>query len=196
MIDARTIELINAEIDGELDAGTRAELETALRTNPDARTLHEDLVRMAAALQGMSPVSIPAQLHEHLAAAIAPQPRASWPKRLLRWRRASAAGGGIRARTNLSSAGTYNSHTGNIERVASIPNNRSSLATSTSFHERGRAQMKTTKIIALGGSLAAAIAAVVYFGMDYRLPGMKSQERLPRRSAIARRRSTRRACSS
>ncbi|HET7779968.1 MAG TPA: hypothetical protein VFL07_15575, partial [Rudaea sp.] len=91
MIDARTIELINAEIDGELDAATRAELETALRTNPEARALHEDLVRMAAALQGMSPVSIPGQLHEHLAAAIAsspissaPQARPSWPKRLLR----------------------------------------------------------------------------------------------------------------
>src|SRR4029453_19377227 len=138
MIDARTLELINAEIDGELDVSTHAELETALRTNPEARALHEDLMRMAAALQGMSPVSIPAQLHEHLAAAIAPQARASWPKRLLRWRRSGAS---IRPLSNLSSAGTYTSHTGNIERAASIPNSRSSLATSTSFHERGRVQM-------------------------------------------------------
>jgi anti-sigma factor RsiW len=80
MIDARTIELINAEIDGELDISTRAELETALRTNPEARALHEDLVRMAAALEGMSPVSIPVQLHD------------TWPQRSPRRRRRAHPG--------------------------------------------------------------------------------------------------------
>jgi len=97
MTDERTIELINAGIDGELDATTRAELESALRTDPQARAVHDDLARMAAALQRMTPVAVPAQIHERVTAAIstAPRSRMLWSKRWLRRRHAGAGSGEI-----------------------------------------------------------------------------------------------------
>ncbi|MGH8122546.1 MAG: hypothetical protein ACREPT_07215 [Rudaea sp.] len=156
MIDERTLELIHAEIDAGLDGTTRAELELRLQGDPDARSLRADLVRVAAALARMAPVTMPAHLHERLAGVIPTAERspASWPKRWFRGRSRAAEQPGIRRHTNFFTADAYSSHS--PAKKPAIPH----------FHSQGKKTMKTSKMLALGG-LAASIAAVVYFGLGY-----------------------------
>ncbi|HEY8011300.1 MAG TPA: hypothetical protein VIE67_09915 [Rudaea sp.] len=156
MIDERTLELIHAEIDAELDGTTRAELELRLQGDPEARSLRVDLVRVAAALARMAPVTLPAHLHERLTAAV-PSPehsQTSWPKRWFRGRSRAVEGGGIRRRSNFFTADPYSSHS------------HSKQPATPHFHLQGKKTMKTSKMLALSG-LAVSIAAVVYFGLGY-----------------------------
>ena len=155
MIDERTLELIHAEIDSELDGAARAELELRLQDDPDARSLRADLARVAAALAQMAPVTMPAQLHERLTAAIPLTERqASWPKRWFRGRSRAIDKGGARRRSNFFTPDPYSSHS------------HSKQPATPHFHLQGKKSMKTSKMLALGG-LAASIAAVVYFGLGY-----------------------------
>lgn len=70
-IDPRTLELIHAELDDELDAVGRAELATRLSADPLARLQRDQLHRMAHSLARLAPVEPPAGLSHRWQ----PQPR-------------------------------------------------------------------------------------------------------------------------
>ena len=82
------LELLNAEIDGELDDRQRAELARALLADPQLRALREDLRRLCAALDAVPAREPPAQLREQILAAV-PQDAArgaapGWSAQVLR----------------------------------------------------------------------------------------------------------------
>jgi anti-sigma factor RsiW len=62
MIDERIEELVNADIDGRLPEGSRAELNRHLLANPEVRALHRDLQRLQQALEPVRPEPVPADL--------------------------------------------------------------------------------------------------------------------------------------
>ena len=66
MVDERTLELIHAELDGDLGASDRADLSRRLEVDAEARTLREQLGVIAGALGRMEPVPEPAELHLQL----------------------------------------------------------------------------------------------------------------------------------
>jgi hypothetical protein len=68
--DERTIELIQADIDGELASADRAELSAALLANPAARQLHGELRTLCAALDVVPPEEPPTELRERIMAAL------------------------------------------------------------------------------------------------------------------------------
>ena len=72
MHDGRVLELIHAELDGELDADGRAELERALLASPEARAVRDDLRRVTQALERLAPVEAPADLRAAVVAAVRP----------------------------------------------------------------------------------------------------------------------------
>lgn len=101
MIDARTEELINADIDGELDADARQELRQRLSDSAEARTLHAQLVKLDSLLKALPQQEAPATLRESITTAVElPQPDAvavapfvaSWPG-VARYGLAAALGG-------------------------------------------------------------------------------------------------------
>ena len=70
MADPDYIALINAELDGELDAAQRAELARGLLADPAVRALREDFRRLGQLLEQMEAVEPPAELHEGILAAM------------------------------------------------------------------------------------------------------------------------------
>lgn len=70
MVDERTQELINADLDGELDVSAKAELERRLEASPAARKLHEDIGRIAKALGGMVQEPAPEGLRDAIINAV------------------------------------------------------------------------------------------------------------------------------
>ncbi len=80
MADPRQLELIHAEIDGELDAGQRGELARCLLADPKIRLLREQLRGLCSALDELEQVEPPARLRESILTAL-PQSRATWPQR-------------------------------------------------------------------------------------------------------------------
>ncbi len=66
MIEQRTLDLINAEIDGELHVGDLAELQARLDADPEARAMREQLARIAGSLGRMATVAPPADLQEQI----------------------------------------------------------------------------------------------------------------------------------
>jgi hypothetical protein len=63
-VDPRTLELIHAELDGELDAVARGELEQRLESDPLARIQRDQMQRMAASLARLPQVEPPAGLRQ------------------------------------------------------------------------------------------------------------------------------------
>ena len=61
-VDPRALELIHAELDGELDGAQRAELEAIVAADPAAREYREQWHRIAGALSRLPPVDPPAGL--------------------------------------------------------------------------------------------------------------------------------------
>lgn len=59
-IDPRTLELIHAELDDELDDAGRAELAARLAADPQARLQYDQLTRMAQSLARLPPMEPPA----------------------------------------------------------------------------------------------------------------------------------------
>jgi anti-sigma factor RsiW len=97
MPDQPHIALINAEIDGELDAAQRADLARCLLADPQARALREDYRRLAALLDGMKAVEPPAELRERAFAAL-PQSQLKRPRLLSSaWRLAAVLAGVVAA---------------------------------------------------------------------------------------------------
>ena len=71
MIDPHTIELMNLEIDGVLDAAGREELRVLLAADPRAREMFEDLRRLAHLLDTAIAVDPPAGLNAQVLAGVA-----------------------------------------------------------------------------------------------------------------------------
>lgn len=82
MIDERYIDLVQADIDGELPAERRAELSRFLLASPEARALRAELAAIAGTLGGVAAAEPPADLRERILSGLPPQSR-----------RASIAGG-------------------------------------------------------------------------------------------------------
>jgi hypothetical protein len=72
MRDDRLNELLNAELDDELDAAGRTELERLLTGSPEARTRRDELHRVVDALAHIKAVEPPAELRESIFAALRP----------------------------------------------------------------------------------------------------------------------------
>jgi anti-sigma factor RsiW len=70
LMNERTIELINAEIDGVLNGPDRAELNRLLLADPAVRELRDQLRQACAALDAVEPEDIPADLHASIMAAL------------------------------------------------------------------------------------------------------------------------------
>jgi hypothetical protein len=89
MTDPRLLQLINAEIDGELDGEQRAELSRRLLADPAARAERDELKRVCAALDGLPLAEPPRDLAGGVLAALpntpTPAPALAWDARH-RWR--------------------------------------------------------------------------------------------------------------
>jgi anti-sigma factor RsiW len=100
MIDEKYIELIQAEVDGELPEQHRADLSRFLLTNPEARALRDELRQVCATLGRVPAVEPPQGLRESILAAIpgataARTPRRSSATRFQYFRVAAAFAGGL-----------------------------------------------------------------------------------------------------
>jgi hypothetical protein len=73
MLNERALELINAEIDGELAAGEQEELDTLLGASDEARALRGEMQRMAELLETEPSIPPPAGLSKEILARVAPQ---------------------------------------------------------------------------------------------------------------------------
>jgi hypothetical protein len=79
-IDPRTIELIHADIDGEIDAEDKAHLEAFLAGSAEGRALHTEFLALAQSLDALGELDPPAHLkHVLLNAAPARTPTARRP---------------------------------------------------------------------------------------------------------------------
>lgn len=81
MIEDRHIELIHAELDGELTSEQRAELSRLLLANPEARSFRDELNRLFGALAQLEDAAPPRELHASVLNAIGPPAqsvRRSW----------------------------------------------------------------------------------------------------------------------
>lgn len=74
MIEERYIELIHAELDGELTSEQRAELSRVLLANPGARALRDQLVRVFGALEKLEKVPPPPGLSDSVLMALGVSP--------------------------------------------------------------------------------------------------------------------------
>jgi len=72
MRDDRLNELLNAELDGELDAAGQSELERLLAASPEAKLRRDELRRVADALAHLKQVEPPSELREAVYAALRP----------------------------------------------------------------------------------------------------------------------------
>jgi predicted nuclease of predicted toxin-antitoxin system len=141
-----------------------------LRADAGASALHTDLVDMVTVLQKLPPVVTPRDLDQRLVMAVdaAVQASALDITRPVRERAADAGDGPTTASSNLFRVRSYLHHVRNFRRRTSgitIP--VTSKVSGSQNHAWGKAHMKTQRVVALTGSLAVAIAAVVYFGLGY-----------------------------
>jgi len=81
MIEDRHIELIHAELDGELTSEQRAELSRLLLANPEARSLRDELNRLFGALAQLEDAEPPRELHAAVLDAIGAQQGPARPVR-------------------------------------------------------------------------------------------------------------------
>lgn len=70
MLEEKYIELIQADVDGELPERSRAELSRCLLASAEARALREELRRTCGALDRVEPVEPPADLREAILSSI------------------------------------------------------------------------------------------------------------------------------
>lgn len=77
-IDPRYIELIHADIDGEIDAAGKAELDAFLAENPEGRAAHEGMVALSRSLEEIPELDPPAHL-KHVIMNMAPPAKAAAP---------------------------------------------------------------------------------------------------------------------
>jgi len=70
MTDSALLELLHAEIDGELDGQQRGELARHLLADPEVRALREEFQRLCAALDAVADVEPPLELPQSILAAL------------------------------------------------------------------------------------------------------------------------------
>ena len=106
MNDPALSDLIQAEIDGELDAHQRAALAARLLADPDARAEREELRQLCAALDSTPQVEPPPVLRQRILSALplarpgTPVPPARlWSSAPHRWRYAAVIAGALAAGT-------------------------------------------------------------------------------------------------
>jgi anti-sigma factor RsiW len=75
MLEERTIDLINADIDGEIGPRERDELETILAASEDARAYRAEMLKLANLLEATPEVAPPPDLAARVADGLSPQPR-------------------------------------------------------------------------------------------------------------------------
>jgi hypothetical protein len=75
MLEQRTIHLINADIDGELEADEREDLEAILESSADARAMRAELLRLSNLLDNAPEQSPPTDLLHKILNQITPPPR-------------------------------------------------------------------------------------------------------------------------
>jgi hypothetical protein len=104
MTDREYLELVHAEIDGELDGGQRSELARRVLADPAVRAVREDLRRLCAKLDAIEDVEAPPQLRTNILQALpvsaTPRTRFHWPAP--RWRYAALIAGVLGATALVS----------------------------------------------------------------------------------------------
>ena len=80
-IEQHIVELINAEIDGEISAAERDELEAHLRSDAEAKALYDELAGLCRTLDGMQEMAPPPHMRHIIldAAKDSPQPQPAEP---------------------------------------------------------------------------------------------------------------------
>lgn len=73
--DFKYVDLMNAEIDGEISVEDRARLEAYLARHPEARTYRDELAGLCAELDAVEPVEPPVHLEHAIIDAVARQAR-------------------------------------------------------------------------------------------------------------------------
>jgi hypothetical protein len=126
MADADYIALIHAELDKELEASQRAELARRLLSDPEARELREDLLRLRTLLETVEDVEPPndlrAKILQALPVATGLPGRFGSPAQ--RWRYAALAAGVVAAATLVYET-AYSPGPGSTEAVGTIAARRS-----------------------------------------------------------------------
>ena len=77
MLKERTLHLINADIDGELTADERADLDVILESSSEARAMRAELLRLSNLLDGQPEQLPPVDLAQQILNKLAPPPRTS-----------------------------------------------------------------------------------------------------------------------
>ncbi len=77
MLEERTINLINADLDGELEASEREELKAILESSAEARTMRAELLRLSNLLDSLPEQSPPPGLANQILQQLAPPLSAS-----------------------------------------------------------------------------------------------------------------------
>jgi hypothetical protein len=90
VIEAKYVELINSELDGEINDAERAELAAYLEANPEAQAVQAGLADLCGALDAMAPVEPPTHLKYAILDSMKRQP-ARRPEPVSGWRRIFAA---------------------------------------------------------------------------------------------------------
>lgn len=98
MTDPRSIELIQARLDGEISAAERQELESRLQADPELAGLEEKLAALTDVLARVEAVEPPAGLRKRIISAVVPSPRRSNATPVApRWRLPQVFGYGMAA---------------------------------------------------------------------------------------------------
>ncbi len=69
-IDPNIVELINADIDGEISSADKTELEALLAASPEAQALHAELSGLSASLDGLPELDPPPHLKHTIMASV------------------------------------------------------------------------------------------------------------------------------
>jgi hypothetical protein len=142
--DIRLMELLDAELDGVLDAAGATELAGRLAAEPEARIARAELQKMHAALAGLPEQPVPEGLRKSVLSRMPVVPAAVEEDH-----------------TNLSGPGRYSIAWPRRAHRA----RQSEAAHSTAIRPHtSRPTMKRSKILAFG-AIATAISAVLYFGV-------------------------------
>ena len=137
--DPRLLELLDAELDGLLDSAGATELAGRLAADEEARAARAELQRMHAALARLPEEPVPAALRASILARLSQRPLAA-----------------NEPDTNLSGPAGY---------VIAWPRRAfRARQTQITHSHTPRSTMKRSKILA-SGAIAAAVGAVLYFGV-------------------------------
>jgi hypothetical protein len=158
--DPRLLELLDAELDGLLDAAGATELAGRLAAEPDARAARASLQKMHAALAALPEQPVPAGLR----AAVLGRLPAATPFATQGAPESSQEAPGEHA-TNLSGAGRYViAWPRRAYRARQLQSNKTRAAHPQTHSHTSRPTMNRSKILA-SGAVAAAVGAVLYFGV-------------------------------